>query len=498
LKIKSTIAIVIAISLMISAGTLQLLPQTFAHSPAWQIPTYAFLNVAPNPAGLGQTVSVNFWLVAPTPTANGIYGDRWQNLTVTVTKPDGTTQTLGPFKSDDTGGSYTAFTPDQLGNYTFVFNFPGQTLAGDNLAAGQTSPYIGDYYQPSKSNKVTLLVQQESVPTIPQTPLPTSYWARPVQSVNGLWSDITGNWLGLGAFSFANTGGYNASGNYNPYSLAPTTSHILWTKPAAFGGLVGGEFGGSDTSNYYSTANYEPKFAPVIMNGILYYEQYPGSINNPAGLTAVDLRTGKTIWTLNTSTVLKCGQLLNYVSPNQFGNLAYLWTTGNAPAGGLKITSSIIGGTGALTYVTAPSTDTLTGTTYNMYDAMTGNYILSIVNATSMTLTEDDHGNLIGYYVNSSTANAYNAPTLNMWNSTQAILYPTGQVPGFQNWQWRPVQNSLVPFSAGIMWSKPIATNISGTPLGANLGFANAILGPASINSGVVLLTSAGATVYHQ
>ncbi len=61
MKIKGTIAIVIAISLMISAGTLQLLPQTFAHSPAWQIPTYPFLNVAPNPAGLGQTVSVNFW-----------------------------------------------------------------------------------------------------------------------------------------------------------------------------------------------------------------------------------------------------------------------------------------------------------------------------------------------------------------------------------------------------------------------------------------------------
>ena len=37
-----------------------------------------------------------------------------------------------------------------------------------------------------------------------------------------------------------------------------------------------------------------------------------------------------------------------------------------------------------------------------MFDAMTGNYILSIVNGTSMTLTEDDHGDLIGYYVNST------------------------------------------------------------------------------------------------
>ena len=33
---------------------------------------------------------------------------------------------------------------------------------------------------------------------------------------------------------------------------------------------------------------------------------------------------------------------------------------------------------------------------------MTGNYILSIVNGTAMTLTEDAGGDLIGYYVNTT------------------------------------------------------------------------------------------------
>ena len=99
-----------------------------------------------------------------------------------------------------------------------------------------------------------------------------------------------------------------------------------------------------------------------------------------------------------------------------------------------------------------------TGTAFNMFDAMTGKYVLSIVNGTTMSMTMDDHGNLIGYYVNSSTANAYRAPTLNKWNSTQCIIEGTN---GAAAWQWRPTQNAQISYSKGIMWSKPISTNIS-------------------------------------
>ena len=54
-------ALLIAAFLVLSIATPTiLLPATDAHSPAWQVPTYAFINVAPNPAGLGQTVTVNF------------------------------------------------------------------------------------------------------------------------------------------------------------------------------------------------------------------------------------------------------------------------------------------------------------------------------------------------------------------------------------------------------------------------------------------------------
>jgi hypothetical protein len=119
------------------------------------------------------------------------------------------------------------------------------------------------------------------------------------------WYSIAGNWLGIGGY-------YNAGSNYNPYAKAPTSSHILWTKPEAFGGTVGGEFGGDLTGNFYTNRQYEIMFQPIIMNGILYYTQYPASCYSPAGWVAVNLQTGQTLWTKNTTEVLKCGQLLNY------------------------------------------------------------------------------------------------------------------------------------------------------------------------------------------
>jgi hypothetical protein len=436
------------------------------------------------------------WVQIPPPTAATAVGDRWHNFNVTITRPDGTTETLGPFTSDDTGGTYTLYTPTQLGNYSFVFNYPGEVMPGAN-GANPTNAYIGDYFMPSTSPVAHLHVQQDPVPALAVNPLPTQYWTRPIQAGNGVWSTISGNWLGFGIHSFANTGRYNNTSNYNPYSDAPLAPHIIWTKPVAYGGLTGGEFGGTDTSNYYSTSQYEPKWAPIIINGVMYYTNYPTSINNPTGWTALNLKTGETIWTNNADnlgggnpaqtaltstgivTVLRCGQLLDMVNPNQFGTIAYLWSTGT-PAG-----------------INAQPFST----TLNLFDAMTGTYILSIVNGTGMTLTQDDGGNLIGYFVNTTNPTK---PTLNMWNSTQAIFYPNSQyIPGVTvpSWNWRPNQNSQINFVRGIVWTKPLATNISGNPListtdlSGNIVTANLAIN--NVNSGVVLLTAVGASYFN-
>jgi len=469
------------------------------------LPTIAYLNLAPNPAGVGQTVTVGMWLAQPPPTANVQYGDRWQNFKVAVTKPDGTTETLGPFTSDDTGGTYTTYTPSQVGNYSFFFTFPGQILAGSNLspaATAFTKAFIGDYFEPSNIS-ATLTVQQEPIPSLPNNPLPTSYWQTPVNSENVYpWSILTGNWLGLGQIFSANTGNYNCTSNYNPYTTSPTTAHIMWTRPAAPGGVLGGEFGATGTSNYYATSQYEPKFAPIKMNGIMYYTQYQGTIANPTGWVAVDLYTGKTLWTTDypltlpspigsTSTlqpnvasagpctVLRCGQTLYYVSPNQFGALTYLWSTGT-PA--IVAAATNIAPTVMVDQFTHAAT---ASTTYNMFDASTGNYILSIVNGTAMTLTEDDQGNLIGYYINSTTE------TLNEWNSTLCVQnYDLATNFNTNIWEWRPPQGAIIPFSYGLEWTMPIATNITGVPLPQSLSFGatGSDIG-GSVNSGVVLLT---------
>jgi hypothetical protein len=462
-NVKSkTMAILIATILTASIGTsIVFLPSVDAHTPPWQILTSSFIHVAPDPAGIGQTVTVGFWINEPPPTASGPYGDRFGNITVKMTLPDATTQTLGPFTTDDTGGTYTTITPTQIGTYTFQMFFAGWTLTDNNARPGApSSPFKGDVMLPSTSSIVTLTVQQEPVGGVSTAPLPTSYWQTPINAMNvHNWYPLAGASLLVTGYSTSSGALYNVSSNYNPYTEAPKAPHIIWTKPVAFGGVLGGQFGGSTTyGNYYSTEQYEHKFEALVINGYLYYTQFPGSSRNPVADVCIDLYTGQTVWVNDATnfgggtaaqtaltpdglvTPFYYGQILDYVSPNQYGGLAYVWTQGR------------------------PDGITSTGICWNMFDAMTGKYVLSVVNGTTMSMTNDESGNLVGYYVNNTDH------TLNKWNSTQCIVEGTN---GAAAWQWRPTQNAQIDFSTGIMWSMPVATNISGTALPGNLGIRN-------------------------
>ena len=118
-------------------------------------------------------------------------------MTIKVTHPDKTTETLGPFSSDDTGGTHVSYTPSSVGTYTFQMSYPGQNLTGTNPpAAGYSAvikAYIGAYYLPATSAIETLTVQQEPVSFIPFTPLPTNYWQTPVNAMNvNNWYAISG------------------------------------------------------------------------------------------------------------------------------------------------------------------------------------------------------------------------------------------------------------------------------------------------------------------
>jgi hypothetical protein len=448
-KIKSSTAIALILILAIAFSFITM-PTAYAHDPPWNFPTYAYINVAPNPVGVGQTVTVAFWIDKYPPTAYYYYGDRWHDMTVTVTKPDETSQTLGPFTSDASGGTFTTYTPDKIGNYTFQFSFPGQTIAGDNPPpTGTIDPdRVGDYYQPSTSDKATLIVQDTPVEAYPTTPIPTNYWTRPVFAMNTNWNTISGNWLGLGPESFASTGQYNATSNFNPYTKGPNTAHILWTKSYAAGGLIGGEFGNDQMkSNFKSTSQYEPQFAPIIIDGILYYQQFPASYSNPGDWIATDLKTGQTLWTKNNNEILILGQVLDYVTPNQYGGTPYLWGEGFAGTWGTE-GGPIMNGT------------------WSMYEATTGNWILNIENGISygwgVAAAEAEDGTLMVYYIN------YTDFTLNCWNSTKAIQdYSLTTEQNVNMWLWRPAQGANIDWGLGVQWTVPVPMEMNGEMLDA-------------------------------
>ncbi len=156
------------------AAPLTILPDANAHTPPWTIPTYAYIGISPNPIGVGQTALIQFGIDPIPPTANATGGDRWANMIIRVTKPDGTTESKGPYTSNATGQAHDIYTPTMTGTYTFVFSFPGQILSRSNPMnglLGVDSEYVNDTYLPS-SAQTTLRVQQ--VPVESTTPTPSA------------------------------------------------------------------------------------------------------------------------------------------------------------------------------------------------------------------------------------------------------------------------------------------------------------------------------------
>jgi hypothetical protein len=389
---KKLVAILICVLMTIAIGaSITPLQNVKAQTGSKTIQTYAYINVAPNPCAVGQEVTVDFWLAVP-----NVDQELVQNMTVLVTKPDGTTQTLGPFTSDLTGGTTTRYTPGTTGNYTFQFIYGGQPpLTGSNAFGGNFSGYVE---QPSKSNIETLTVTQTPATGIPFTPLPTAWWQTPINAENVQnWASISGSWMGYTANTFAATGGYNATGLYNPFTTAPTTAHIIWTKPWCIGGVAGGELGNDEqNSNYWTTSQYDPKYAPVIMDGIEYSTWYTTTTSSSQGIMAMNLFTGQTMWVINTTNTLKCGMIINFENINQYGDVGpYIWAT--------------------------------SGSNWFMYDGMTGQYLLEVANAPSFTfLGQDPNGNIIGY----AFATNNGTPGITAWNTT---AYPNGRTGAFGN-----------------------------------------------------------------
>ena len=219
---------------------------------------------------------------------------------------------------------------------------------------------------------------------------------------------------------------------------------------------MGGPFEGNASSNYYTGMQYQPKWAPIVLNGVLYYQDFPGSTANKHGWVAVNLRTGQTLWTLDTIDTLICGQIYDLVSYNQYGGIPYLWGTNSS--------------------------------NLDMFDAVTGKYILTITGASSLgSKIVGGDGSLLQYSVN--TVNG--TRMLTRWNSTQCIVsaipvFYTGAI--VSGGSWNPPQDAKIPYSNGLTYIAPLATTYNGV---------NVTLGLAAydLESQIAIMTGSGNTI---
>jgi len=346
--------------------------------------TFAFIGATPNPVGVGQEVLLH---VGITDFLRDV-DHGWDGLTVTVTKPDGTTETLGPYRTDSTGGTGALLIPEQIGTYKLQTHFPAQEYFWTSNAR---VPFEGNIlYRASESDILELVVNEEAKEFFPAISLPNEYWTRPIDGQIREWSTIAGNFL-----SGASRGNIVA-----PYNDGPETAHILWTEEIMRGGLAGGEVGQHAMEDGDA---YSGKFtASVIVAGIFCYNQYGTGFTGDSAehrVVAVDLRTGEKLWTqvLGNNERIAFAQLMLWDTFNYHGVFPYLWT--------------------------------VTGSTYKAYDPYTGRLEYTMTNVPSGSRTFGPNGEILIYQIN--TAQGWMA----CWNSSNVpALYGAQVAPTDPNY----------------------------------------------------------------
>jgi hypothetical protein len=291
------------------------------------IPTWTFGIASPNPVGVGQTF--NLIMMNPQVPPNALLGNNIRyTFKISIVKPDGTTENLPAagqtqgnvgagqggisgdhFVSDSTGSTYTAYTPDQVGNYTIAVNFLGlqylwYSITGNASSNGGDNNYYGTTFKPS-SYTLKVVVQQDPV-YINGEPLiqsvPTEYWARPIEGQNDQWYTVSANWL-CNSKDRDNGGAEN---RFQEDGTAPNSPHILWTRPTEDNGIVGGTgVGREGVGNAFNAGSqYQPRFnSQIIMYGRLYYTPNVIYQGTSELFDAVDLKTGELLYEVNTTKV---------------------------------------------------------------------------------------------------------------------------------------------------------------------------------------------------
>jgi len=357
-----TIALILLLTL--SAMVIALPAATAQPGTTWG--TWAICALTPDTVGVNQPVLVAYGLTRQTAWPQS----GWHNITVTVLKPDGQTDTLGPLSTDTTGLSGTMYTPTMVGTYTFQTHFPEQVI--EVTAAGVEA---GTTMLASESAAITLTVTSTPVQYYPAAQQPSGYWTRPIDAQNREWAWFAGSYL---------DGSYirSAHNRYVPYNDGPETAHILWEYIQDQGGLVGYPLA---EHSFESGDAYEGKWTnPVIVAGILVGNAHPRGTQTTY---AIDLRTGEELWRKELGDSIDFGQIMYWDTMNMHGAFAYIWST-ESTGGGYS--------------------------TWRAWDPLTGRNEYNMTNVPGGTRVPGPNGEILLYNINARAA------TISIWNSTAA------------------------------------------------------------------------------
>ncbi len=439
-KLNKTFAI-FSIILLIISGILMSLSFTFAQTtlPGYTAmpdrDTWTEVGLSPDFVGVNQEITVNI-MTYPGPSGPTyeaqylvpeIHGG-FEGISITIKHPDGYEETFMPI--DETiaqtgveipgtaqivGHLQFRYTPTKVGQYTFTASFPGDFYTTDNIyKPGKLSVY----YKPSQSTKPAILtVQEEKVIEAglltgwPWSPLPEGYWEEPVDTDNREWHAISGDWTQQG---------YNIEGsNYNPYSTAPNSPHIVWATEVGMGGLPGGFFGSlpyDDGGNSY-----------IILEGRIYRSGRSGYFN------CYDLRTGELLWEAPGSVTLAQRLDPAYQTEAQLhegGISAWLWRVGASRTG------------------TGPDK-------WYRYDPYDGDLLQTITNVPrDISGLKFQDGSSIAWVVQSD---------LSKWNTTDPMKIPYANLI---KWDYNQMQTTIVysniysnDWADGIVWNVSVKTD---------------------------------------
>ena len=303
------------------------------HNPGWNIQTFAYVNAAPNPVGVGQKVDILIWVDKPRNSAALANAYRMHKYNLTIVDSDNAVVKSEIWETviDTTSSQYYAWTPTVVGNYTLIFTFPGFKASDYPSSATESN----DTYLPSSASTI-LTVQEEPIPDpITSYPLPQEYWTRPIYGENTDWWAISSNWLGTGSGVLTGWSFSQGGIDRDPIDgVGPQTGHIMWTKPIELGGVVGGTENTRDDLNgntWFEGSAYSQRYQnPIIVAGMLIYNpplSFTGTSSGPT--TAVDLRTGKVIWKRADVPPISFAYIYDVENPQQHGVYPALLATAN-------------------------------------------------------------------------------------------------------------------------------------------------------------------------